>query len=196
MKPSESLDSSIKQRIKGWCSLVKRKGIKLVAIDFDLTICAIHTGGGHVPENCLRPFFIELLEALDKEGVNYCVATFHSRESRVKDEIMNEANLSKEIIVRGANTETLPGSPKLGKSKQIFSAWSFIYDGTEIDWSTIVLIDDQGNNATVLSSQGGTGIQFPVNSTSEEFMDILEENFSGNVGLEWLENVFSCCLKF
>eukprot|EP00510_Aplanochytrium_minuta_P009333 CAMPEP_0184059012 /NCGR_PEP_ID=MMETSP0956-20121227/9701_1 /TAXON_ID=627963 /ORGANISM="Aplanochytrium sp, Strain PBS07" /LENGTH=176 /DNA_ID=CAMNT_0026354311 /DNA_START=39 /DNA_END=567 /DNA_ORIENTATION=- len=176
MKPSESLDSSIKQRIKGWCSLVKRKGIKLVAIDFDLTICAIHTGGGHVPENCLRPFFIELLEALDKEGVNYCVATFHSRESRVKDEIMNEANLSKEIIVRGANTETLPGSPKLGKSKQIFSAWSFDMMGQRLTGLP---------NATVLSSQGGTGIQFPVNSTSEEFMDILEENFSGNVGLEW-----------
>ena len=68
-----------------------RRGVKLVALDFDQTILDIHTGGAwRGPSSSLvqyvRPCFKALIEAaLAEPRVHLCVVTFSTQPGMIED---------------------------------------------------------------------------------------------------------------
>lgn len=87
-----------------------KKNIKLLALDFDLTILDIHTYGkwdGPVEKLAphVRPCMRDLMETAVNKGVNVCIVTFHRQMELIQDLLRNV--LSKKVapkIVVQVNT--------------------------------------------------------------------------------------------
>ena len=76
--------------------------VKVLAIDFDLTIINVHTGGkwkesSHELSNCVRPLFKSLIPAANESGILIAVVTF-SRQVDLIKEVLLESMENNEFV--------------------------------------------------------------------------------------------------
>mmetsp|Transcript_8419 Transcript_8419/g.10645 ORF Transcript_8419/g.10645 Transcript_8419/m.10645 type:complete len:206 (-) Transcript_8419:282-899(-) len=205
MTPTELLEESLRLSLRESCAKLKRKGIKLLAVDFDLTICAVHTGGvGRIPKDSLRPVMVALLEEAEAANLTTCVATFHSNADAVQHIISQYVKLHEPIVVRGAYTEQLEGSPIGGKSRQIYSAWKHLFGHDDVvKWDRVLLIDDDEKNVKSIRNLGTLGIHFQAMGSTEDFVNAFQsiattQKTKSNGKLRTWKEVFSplCCFMY
>lgn len=86
--------SEIDPTLESFVSTLTKKGIKLLAVDFDKTLVDIHTGGSwkegtdkltvHV-----RPCMRDLVEHAHRKGIHVCIVTF-SRQAWMIRELLQK----------------------------------------------------------------------------------------------------------
>lgn len=104
---------------------LKLAGIKMVAVDFDMTLVSVHTGGvwmftARPLASKVRPGFPEFLSEVLRKGLSVAVVTFSPQVDLIRDILRlvlppGEADM---ICIRGdtADWKPLPNSRKEGKN--------------------------------------------------------------------------------
>merc|ERR1712226_1705287 len=88
-------------------------GVRLVAIDFDLTFVRVHTTGrwhNNLTELCnqVRPVFRRLVPALVKAGILVAIVTFSPQEGLIRQvlaETFPELVVDRDIFVKGSTRQ-------------------------------------------------------------------------------------------
>lgn len=82
--------------------------INLLGVDFDLTLCSIHTGGrfpGTAEElsTYIRPFMIDFLPSVISRGIHVAIVTFSKQTTLIGSVlgIIFGKELAKKIVIRG-----------------------------------------------------------------------------------------------
>eukprot|EP01035_Chromulina_nebulosa_P041609 gene41609-56312_t len=110
-------------------SILQKKGINFVAVDFDLTLLATHTGGERVNSRDLvkyvRPFFSQFIPRLLDAKISVAIVTFSSQTDLVKETVKLGFPLHwNKIVVRASDKSwgDMGDSAMFGKQKYIASA--------------------------------------------------------------------------
>lgn len=146
-----------------------RKGVKLLALDFDQTIVSIHTGGAwRGPSSKLaqhvRPCFRALMEAaLELTDLHVCVVTYSLQQCVIEDAlkfVLPNSDAGR-IVVRTTSKEWLLGSKNqtggggapscLGKQQHIAQVTTDLYNQRHavIQPHEILLVDDDDENVQI-----------------------------------------------
>ncbi|KAM3574287.1 hypothetical protein VYU27_003767 [Nannochloropsis oceanica] len=147
-------------------SKLKASGINLLALDFDMTVLDIHTGGqwaGKASELCshIRPFFSSLILEAGREGIHMAVVTFSPQTGMIREVLKEKFGepLASLIPVRGADGSWVysgKGSQK-GKQGHMASAVEELCarcPSLVITRGSTVLIDDDRSNIDVALKAG------------------------------------------
>jgi hypothetical protein len=148
----------------------------LIALDFDLTIVDIHTGGQwsstpHDLASHVRPHLKCLIETAIREGLHVAVASFSAQEDLIRHVISETIPTSQDMIVRGGRNRSEPE----GKKKQLAEALYSIRqrsDATDLSPSNTILIDDDKNNIRMAKSDGYYSIWFDPDNVDGFFTSI------------------------
>ncbi|CAH1787033.1 unnamed protein product [Owenia fusiformis] len=143
-----------------------KKGIKVVALDFDQTIVSVHTSGcwkqGSVKlTSHVRPCFRHLIPKLMEAGLRVAVVTYSMQSGLISD-VLNSAlkDCDTNRIVIKTSSKDWEGescAETLGKQQHIASVLTDLYneDHTNIIQSNeILLLDDDMDNVTVAVNFG------------------------------------------
>merc|ERR1711860_132462 len=166
-----------KTKIDSFVGALKKKGITLVALDFDQTIIDIHSGGTWresvdklVPH--VRPCFRDLMEASVKSDLYTAIVTYHRQDWLIKDllhKIMPK-KVAEKIYVQ-ANTPAFmkvlhtKECPFNGKEAHIASIIQQIMKdhGKTVKDREVILLDDDMDNIRTAASSGQFAIQVQQN---------------------------------
>jgi hypothetical protein len=155
-------------------SLSFAEGIRMVALDFDLTVIDVHTGGiweedwrDLVPH--VRPEFRCLMEGCLQRNIRLAVATYSEQIYLIQKVLMKSLSLSKETMEEKfpiyGRQHYIRGLGK-GKQSQLKHALDFYNnnnkeaatqrttDNIRVTISSTVLIDDDPNNIRVAHRDG------------------------------------------
>lgn len=152
--------------------------IKLIALDFDLTIVDIHTGGAwdrtaselvsHV-----RPEMQCLIQHSLAKGVQTAVASFSVQEQLIRDVLRDAIPPARDIVIRGGKNLSEPH----GKRDQLTQVLHDIHSGTSGDKSiipaTTILIDDDKNNIQRAREDGYKSLWFDPHNVQGFFDSIM-----------------------
>lgn len=155
---------------------LKDAGINFLALDFDLTVVDIHTGGrwkfsaAELAEH-VRPLFVCLIKESFNLGIHVAIATFSSQESLIEDVLgITMPNISSLIPVEGGF-----GDHQFGKQQHIENAIKRIqksFPAEKINESTILLVDDDKKNIATAIKNGCRAFLFYPENPSKLFQDI------------------------
>jgi hypothetical protein len=153
--------------------------IKLIALDFDLTIVDIHTGGvwnrtalelvSHV-----RPEMQCLIQLSLAKGIQIAVASFSVQEQIIRDVIRDAIPPARDIVIRGGKNLSEPR----GKRDQLAQVLHDIHSGASggdksILPATTILIDDDKNNVRRAKEDGYRSLWFDPHNTQGFFDSIM-----------------------
>ena len=85
-----TVDDGDRQKVYAFVAALITKGIKVLALDFDLTLISIHSGGvwreaaDKLAEH-VRPCMADLIEIAVNRGLNVCVVTYHRQSWLIRD---------------------------------------------------------------------------------------------------------------
>jgi len=142
-------------------------GLKVLALDFDLTICSIHTRGVYMGteedlKSLLHPDMIELIQAASPR-LQVAVTTF-SRQTQLISNLMKRISPKNTIIVRGdfsceTNNKAIINE---GKQTHLHSVLEELDErvGERYQLDQILLVDDQGDNVRTAVNNGSYGLVF------------------------------------
>jgi hypothetical protein len=152
--------------------------IKLIALDFDLTIVDIHTRGNW-NRNALelvshvRPEMQCLIQHSLGKGVQAAVASFSAQEQLIRDVIRDAIPPARDIVVRGGKNRSEPQ----GKRDQLTRVLDDIRYGASGDKSilptTTLLIDDDKNNIQRAKEDGYNSLWFDPHNAQGFFDSIM-----------------------
>lgn len=140
-----------------------RKGIKLLALDFDLTIVGLHTGGAwrgpvHQLAQHVRPCFRALMEAaLETDILHLCIVTYSLQQGLIQDlirSILPNSDTSR-ILVRTSSKDWQQknqlSKQSLGKQQHIAQVTTDLYNFCRavIQPHEILLMDDDEENCDI-----------------------------------------------
>ena len=116
--------SYLNKRYERLVDLLINDGIKMVAIDFDLTLVSVHTNGewmftARPLASRVRPGFPELLREASQRGLRLAIVTFSPQVKLVRDvlrAVLPEEDVER-ICIRGNTLDwkPYPSSRKRGK---------------------------------------------------------------------------------
>jgi hypothetical protein len=152
--------------------------IKLIALDFDLTIVDIHTGGvwdrtalelvSHV-----RPEMQCLIQRSLAKGIQTAVASFSVQEQLIRDVIRDAIPVARDIVIRGGKNRSEPQ----GKRNQLTQVLHDIHSVTSGDKSilpaTTILIDDDKHNIQRAKQDGYKSLWFDPHNTQGFFDSVM-----------------------
>lgn len=142
-------------------------GLKLLALDFDLTICSIHTRGVYMGteedlNSLLHPDMVQLIQAASPR-LQVAVTTF-SRQTQLISNLMKRISPKDKIIVRGDfSCETVNKAIiNEGKQTHLHSVLDEVHEecGERYRPDQILLVDDQGDNVRTAVHNGSYGLIF------------------------------------
>jgi len=146
-------------------------GVNLLAIDFDLTLIDVHTGGrwkGSTEELCrrVRSEFRQLIHAAIENDIRVAIVTFSVQVDMVKgvvESVVGPERATK-IPIRGADRSWQYNGSGSQDRKQPFIA-SVVEeleqrDGIQITKSSTLLIDDDSKNVTCALNDGTRAVWF------------------------------------
>lgn len=161
---------------------------KLVAVDCDLTLLGIHTGGGHWRDSAaalaqhIRPVFRVFLPEVMARGINVAVVTFSPQPQLIKEAL--EIGLleygcdASEVLVMGGRGGIINGEDMSTTDVELWSAGgrrmgknhkqrhiSMVVDhfkeaGLDLDPSEIFLVDDDQINVEAAKGHGMRAVRF------------------------------------
>jgi hypothetical protein len=132
--------------------------IRLVALDFDLTIVDIHTGGdwdstARALASHIRPQMRCLIQTALQRGLHAAVTSFSVQEALIQEVITITIPIASNITVRGGRNRSEPQ----GKKKQLAEAIEAVSRSSgEAGLSPLntILIDDDKNNVRRAKKDG------------------------------------------
>jgi len=175
----EGLEVNDEAKALAWVKHLEEKGVRLLCLDFDLTLVSVHTGGkwrGTIEALAarVRPVFkIVIAEALSC-GIEVCIVTM-SRQCRLVADVLHMAlcftcDVSK-IIIRGGERGRLvteagepdsflyDGSRKQSHIKSVLAARRQ-RGGDELVASQVLLVDDDAFNVEEALDNGYRAVAF------------------------------------
>ncbi|XP_006818671.1 uncharacterized protein LOC102809093 [Saccoglossus kowalevskii] len=166
-----------------------RKGIKVLAFDFDETILTIHTGGywcegGDRLAKHVRPSMIKLIAEAQECGLHVCVVTFSSQDSLIREvleQTLPRKCKTSKILIRGTSyPPTWPrveGVPSIGKLQHIASVVAELSNTlkTSIEPEEVLLLDDDERNVITAREFGHKAYIVSKGFTLETFCEFLNQ---------------------
>ncbi|GMH46857.1 hypothetical protein TrLO_g5470 [Triparma laevis f. longispina] len=156
--------TSLQEQCEESISLLTSRQINFLALDFDLTVIDIHTGGawqGTAEELAthVRPLFKHLIIAACEANMSVAIVTFSPQVPMIRAVLqLLVPTYSPQIPIRGADrTWVYEGSgSQEGKQAHMASAVEEILSmrETTITRRSTLLIDDDANNIKVALSEG------------------------------------------
>jgi hypothetical protein len=152
--------------------------IKLIALDFDLTIIDIHTEGAWTRTalelvSHVRPEMQCLIQHSLAKGVQIAVASFSVQEQLIRDVIRDAIPPARDIVIRGGKNLSGPQ----GKRDQLTQVLHDIHSGTSGDKSILpantILIDDDKNNIRGAKKDGYKSLWFDPHNAQGFFDSIM-----------------------
>jgi hypothetical protein len=151
--------------------------IKLLALDFDLTILDIHTGGNwnssaHELIPHVRAEMKCVIHRSLERGIHIAVASFSIQEQLIRSVLGGAIAIAHEIIVRGGRNRSEP----LGKRKQLEEVVhdiNTIHRNANVTPLTTILIDDDLNNVKRALTDGYRSLWFDPDEVNGFFQSII-----------------------
>jgi hypothetical protein len=152
-----------------WITVLKAKGVKVIAWDFDKTITLKHTSGCQqiekIPSVSISSDFLLLCEAAHRGGLKQCVVTFADPRMGRKG-YKAGARLVREVLIKQLTQETMaslviiPYYPQYDKpildgiynSKHIHLKIATEY--FQVNPAEVLLVDDTPRNLVVAKQEG------------------------------------------
>lgn len=190
MEPEDKLTEQTREVVASFVQVLVQNNVTLLCLDFDLTVCNIHTGGVAVHSNCCRPVFALLAKEAHNAGVKTCIVTFHSLHQEVQAEVKRAfaVPVEEDYVVKGALNVNLKnlhqGIRPGGKMPHISNAWREVFeestgaDGlhpSELELSKVFLIDDDANNVELGIKAGVHSICFDPEKDLAFFLAQLQQ---------------------
>ena len=191
MNPGDEVTDSTRQILKDFVGLLVRQNVKLLCLDFDLTVLSIHTGGVCVPSNKCRPVFIELFKEAAKVGLKTCITTFHPKHDDVRNEVASAVGIdpSTLVVVGSSNVPNSQDWMFDGKIPHIKQAWKLVYQkedqyelAANVSLDATFLIDDDDNNVANARRKGVHSVHLDPEENLEHFLQSI--SFSEAEGYE------------
>jgi hypothetical protein len=167
-------------------SLVE-KGIKVLALDFDKTIVAIHTAGFWTQPTSklvehVRPCFKALIQAGLDTRLHLCVVTYSMQPALIRDVIRMALPRSDtdKILIRANSKDWLPPQSPTGQAygKQQHIAWIvtelFNKKHAIIHPEEILLLDDDSDNVEIAHQFGHQAYEVPEEVSLEDINSFVE----------------------
>jgi len=167
----EDLTEAEIRKIKEDVATLAASDVRLLAVDADLTLFRVHTGGKWrgTPEGLarhIRPLFLALIPEALAAGLHVAIVTFSPQALLIHQALMvsmPDADLS-EVIVRGGQRQIVcetgelanPSAEGARKQKHIASVLECLYSrGAAVRPDEIVLVDDDLFNVEAIPLYGG-----------------------------------------
>lgn len=167
-------------------STLDKKGIRVLAVDFDQTFIKIHSGGvwKDSTDNLakhVRPCMKDLLEAALQREMIVCIVTFHSQPWIIRELLKKLLKKDSEKIYVQANTiefRERHNYEYLGKEAHITAVLTEVYNREKviIKPHEIVLFDDDRDNVDTALKFGHWAFQIKEDvsyQTFEEYSQML-----------------------
>eukprot|EP01031_Cornospumella_fuschlensis_P032803 gene32803-39658_t len=159
--------------------------VNFVALDFDLTLIARHTGGNYLgPAKDLaidvRPMFKEFVPAILERNIFLAIVTFSAQVDKIRDvlTIVFGEEVSRSIVIRGREDSwRITGvRDQGGKQSYMASAASELSNhyNVEITKGSTLLIDDDPNNIRRALGAGVMALLFKPDKP-ESLLEDLDE---------------------
>ncbi|XP_061189917.1 uncharacterized protein LOC133197740 [Saccostrea echinata] len=180
--PRERAKSSVVNLV----SSIEKKGIRVVAVDFDQTLIKIHSGGvwKDSTDNLakhIRPCMKDLLEVSLQRELIVCIVTFHSQPWVIRELLKKLLKKDAEKIYVQANTiefRERHNYEYLGKEAHITAVLTEVYNRQKviIKPQEIILFDDDQDNVDTALKFGHWAFQIKDDvsyNTFEEYSQML-----------------------
>lgn len=168
-------DSGNKSKVERLVQTIRSKGIKLLALDFDLTFIDIHTHGTwedtvDALAQHVRPCMRDLLQHAQQKGVFVCIVTFHPMAWLIRDLLRKiyPKKVSDNIYLQAAPAHVSrrenPQGEFMGKEWHLQNVVADILKDHKvtIDKHDILLLDDDMSNVNTACSNGHRSMQVQV----------------------------------
>ena len=151
-------------------------GIKMVAVDFDLTLISVHTNGNWIftarpLASRVRPGFVDFFKEVLRRGLSLAIVTFSPQVELVRDvlrAVLSEKEVER-ICIRGntADWKPYPTCRKEGKQSHIESAAKHFYKSSKmkIKPHEVLLFDDDEENIRVAKKYSIRTVKVVDNTT-------------------------------
>lgn len=163
-------------------SHLQELGIKVLAIDFDLTIVNTHTGGRWKDTSIalaehVRPVFKHLIPLADESGMLISVVTFSRQVSLIRKVLQQSMEGDNEFVKSMPIEGRIPPHYNtVGKQPHItdvIKTFEKTYPGLELSSSSVLLIDDDRNNIRLAEIQGYKSILFDPKYPEDLLTDMM-----------------------
>ncbi len=164
-----------------WSHLTPRAvvlgNIGLLALDFDLTVVDIHTGGQwtqgeHALVRHVRPHMQCLLRNGLLQGLHVAIASFSAQEALIRETLrlaLQPVNITKMIVVGGDNY-----SEETGKCRHLRTIRAVLAESSDsVTSSTTILIDDDKRNIRLADADGYQSLWFDPDHPERLFQRIM-----------------------
>ena len=158
--------------------------IRLVAIDFDMTIVDVHTGGRWKESAAelmthVRPEFECLIEGCLERGIHVAVATFSAQKELLREVLVDAIQTDIQIPIYGGD-DTVAAHLKGKQSQLILARWYFEKRGGDGAVANIVpqetvLIDDDGRNILIAQEDGYRTVHYNPKRSQDQNALMLEK---------------------
>ena len=180
-------DPLIVERVSNAVGALQRSGINFLALDFDLTICGVHTGGvwQDTPlalASLCRPIFYHLIRSAMDRGLHVAIVTFSPQTFVIRDvlDLLFGRPTSALIPIRGGDrswTYVGMGSQE-GKQPHMASAVEELLhinaaSPPVITRGTTIIIDDDANNIKIALQEGVRAIWLNPKNRDKVLTDIV-----------------------
>ncbi|XP_062606066.1 uncharacterized protein LOC134267873 [Saccostrea cucullata] len=175
-----------KSSVVNLVSSIEKKGIRVVAVDFDQTLIKIHSGGvwKDSTDNLakhIRPCMKDLLEVSLQRELIVCIVTFHSQPWVIRELLKKLLKKDAEKIYVQANTiefRERHNYEYLGKEAHITAVLTEVYNRQKviIKPQEIILFDDDQDNVETALKFGHWAFQIKEDvsyNTFEEYSQML-----------------------
>mmetsp|Transcript_17129 Transcript_17129/g.22623 ORF Transcript_17129/g.22623 Transcript_17129/m.22623 type:complete len:186 (+) Transcript_17129:255-812(+) len=161
----EKSNADLEEKCEAITKKLKDQGINFLALDFDLTVLDVHTGGRWLGQAAdltphIRPLFRHLIPQAIDAGIFTAIVTF-SPQVHMIAAVLNEAFPGKgdQIPIRGedGSWEYEGSGSTAGKQAHMASAveeLSAKNNTCQITRATTLLIDDDINNVSIALQEG------------------------------------------
>lgn len=169
-------------KVKELVCAMHKKGIRLLAVDFDQTLISVHTGGRWKEsiENLVqevRPCIRDLIPAALEKGIYVAIVTYSTQSWLIKDLIKKlfERDAGR-IIVRGNSPEFVVrnNNDLNGKEAHIADVLTTLYKTRQeiIKPGEIILLDDDQENVAKAKEFGHWGFEVKEDISYETLANI------------------------
>ncbi|OWF50268.1 uncharacterized protein LOC110450653 [Mizuhopecten yessoensis] len=145
-----------RHKISTFVTLLEKKGIRLLAVDFDETLISIHSGGcwkdsAEKLSQHVRPCMRDLMEEALQRNVNVCIVTYFTQPWIIREMLKLVFKRNVEKIYVQANTAEFREKNKhqiLGKEAHLAAVCTELYNQKHviIKPEEIILFDDDTDN--------------------------------------------------
>ncbi|XP_033747488.1 uncharacterized protein LOC117332620 [Pecten maximus] len=145
-----------RNKISTFVTLLEKKGIRLLAVDFDETLISIHSGGcwkdsAEKLSQHVRPCVRDLMEEALQRNVNVCIVTYFTQPWIIREMLKLVFKRDVEKIYVQANTAEFREKNKhqiLGKEAHLAAVCTELYNQKHviIKPEEIILFDDDMDN--------------------------------------------------